>query len=139
MCWYCFGNINVKRTQTLVALAHPMEFTFHRAFDEVKNPKKEIQQLMTMGVQRILTSGQKSKAIEGLELLKTLRELANDRIHIMPGSGITAENAKEFKAAGFSQIHASASSIKNQEDSIFSQPQSYSDPTKIKAILDAVH
>ena len=87
-------TIDIKRTKELVELSRPLEFTFHRAFDIVQNPFKEIENLIDIGVNRLLTSGQKDKAIDGLDLLNELKEKTNNKIVIMPGSGITIDNFK---------------------------------------------
>lgn len=64
--------------------------------------------------------------------------LAKNRITILAGGGITSKNANLFKEAGLTEIHASASSTKKQDDGMFSVPITFSDPMKIKAILDAI-
>ena len=98
-------TIDIKRTKELVELSRPLEFTFHRAFDIVQNPFKEIENLIDIGVNRLLTSGQKDKAIDGLDLLNELKEKTNNKIVIMPGSGITIDNFKKFNS--FEEIHGS--------------------------------
>ena len=99
------NSIDIKRTKELVELSRPIEFTFHRAFDIVSNPLKEIENLIELGIDRVLTSGQKNKAIEGLELLKELKDISKNRIKIMPGSGINTENLENFKS--FNELHGS--------------------------------
>jgi len=84
-----------------------MKFTFHRAFDWVLDPYLALQGLEGLGVDTILTSGQKNTAVEGIELLSDLRDMAS-RATIMPGSGINASNAHLFKDNGFQAIHLSA-------------------------------
>ena len=98
-------TIDTERTKELVELSRPMEFTFHRAFDVVTDPLNEIENLINMGVDRLLTSGQKDKAIEGLDLIKKLNNISNNRIVIMPGSGISGSNIVNFKK--FDEIHGS--------------------------------
>ena len=98
-------TIDTERTKELVELSRPMEFTFHRAFDVVTDPLNEIENLINMGVDRLLTSGQKDKAIEGLDLIKKLNNISNNRIVIMPGSGISGSNIVNFKK--FNEIHGS--------------------------------
>ena len=99
------NSIDVKRTKDLIELSRPLEFTFHRAFDIVSDPLKEIENLIRMGVDRILTSGQKNKAIEGLYLLEKLNNISKKRIVIMPGSGISNTNFMKFNS--FNEIHGS--------------------------------
>ena len=99
------NSIDIKRTKELVELSRPLEFTFHRAFDVVSDPLEEIENLIRLGVNRILTSGQKEKAIDGLVLLKQLKRISNNRILIMPGSGISKNNLKDFEL--FNEVHGS--------------------------------
>lgn len=134
------NTIDIQRTQELVELSKPMNFTFHRAFDVVSDPKKTFQQLIGMGVDRVLTSGQKEKANQGLDLLIELQSIAENKIIIMPGSGINPNNTHLFKEAGFEEIHASASKkIETTNDSYFGDAQqTVSDLSTIKNILKIV-
>ena len=97
------NSIDIKKTKELVELSRPLEFTFHRAFDKVNNPLYEIENLIGLGIDRVLTSGQKEKAIDGLVLLKQLNSISNNRIKIMPGSGINKSNIVNF--VNFEEIH----------------------------------
>ena len=106
-------TIDIERTRELVKLSRPLEFTFHRAFDVVKDPFNEIENLVEIGVNRILTSGQKDKAMDGLVLLEKLNSISDKRIIIMPGSGISKNNLKSFDL--FREIHGS---FKNEINSI---------------------
>ena len=64
----------------------------------VTDPLKELENLIELGIDRVLTSGQKDKAIEGLKLLKELKKMVKNRIKIMPGSGVNKSNIKKFKS-----------------------------------------
>ena len=99
------NSIDIKKTKELVELSRPLEFTFHRAFDKVNNPLNEIENLIELGIDRVLTSGQKDKAIDGLVLLKQLNSISKNRIKIMPGSGINKSNIVNF--INFEEIHGS--------------------------------
>ena len=99
------NTIDIKRTKELVKLTRPLEFTFHRAFDVVSDPFKEIENLIKIGIDRVLTSGQKEKAMGGLVLLEKLNNISNNRIVIMPGGGISKNNLKNFEL--FNEIHGS--------------------------------
>ena len=103
-------TLDIGRTKELMELAYPMAFTFHRAFDEIKDPLKGLEQLQELGVDRILTSGQAPSAIEGIELLKELVARSGSNMIILPGAGIHPENASVFKQQGFLELHASARS-----------------------------
>ena len=80
----------------ITELARPMSVTFHRAFDMCRDPYKALDQLIEIGVDRILTSGQKNMAPDGVGLIAELIKLAGDRVIIMPGAGLEPENIKEF-------------------------------------------
>jgi copper homeostasis protein len=131
-------TIDVERTKVLVELSKPVDFTFHRAFDEVVNPLEALENLVDLGVDRILTSGQQPTAEEGLELLKQLHFNAKGRLAIMAGSGINATNASKFKAIGLQEIHASATVKIATSFSKFHTNQTVSDRRTIANILKEI-
>ena len=132
------NSIDLKRTRVLVELARPLKFTFHRAFDCVDSPDIALNQLCELGVDRILTSGQAPTAEAGLKQLKRLQKKSFGKIILLPGGGINSSNVEQFKKAGFAEIHTSASSKKLSKSSLFSAEITYSDPDKIKAILNEI-
>ena len=102
------GTIDVERTATLVELAYPMEVTFHRAFDRCVDPFVALEQLIEIGCNRILTSGQCATVMEGIELIEKLVKVADERIIIMPGSGVRKENIGEIASrTGVKELHSS--------------------------------
>lgn len=102
------GNIDIKRTQALINAAYPMGVTFHRAFDRCANPFEALEQLIEMGCERILTSGQKPAATDGVELIAELNRVGGHRIIIMPGSGVRKENIKMLaEKTGCLEFHSS--------------------------------
>jgi copper homeostasis protein len=102
-------KIDIAKTASLVELAKPMQVTFHRAFDYLADPFEALEQLIALGIQRILTSGQQATALEGIALIRQLVEKAKDRIIIMPGSGINSENIKNLaKLTHAKEFHLSA-------------------------------
>lgn len=103
------GAIDIDRMSRIVELAYPMGVTCHRAFDAVPDPHEALEQLIAIGVERILTSGQKSSAPEGALLLRSLVEQADERIIIMPGAGVRSENIAGLKkSTGAREFHTSA-------------------------------
>eukprot|EP01136_Pigoraptor_vietnamica_P016279 Opistho-1_new@4765 len=103
------GTIDRDNTARLTEAAYPLEVTFHRAFDRCKEPFEALETIIACGCNRILTSGQEPKVMEGLALVKQLVEQANDRIIIMPGSGLNSSNvASIIRTAGVSEVHTSA-------------------------------
>lgn len=109
-------KIDIRRTSELIELARPLPFTFHRAFDHVINPEQAVIDLVNLGAKRILTSGQHSKAIDGIDNLKHYQKLAGDELIILPSGGINAGNCSAFAKANFKEIHASATEIIQQTD-----------------------
>lgn len=101
------GNIDLPKTSLLKEASGNMHFTFHRAFDHCNHPFQSLEELISLEAETLLTSGQKSSAVEGIELLKTLKERAAGRLHIMPGAGVNDKNAHHFANAKFEAIHLS--------------------------------
>ena len=100
------GSIDLARTRELVELARPLSVTFHRAFDMCRDPYEALEQLITLGIDRILTSGQEPSVVEGLDLITELVRKAGDRIIIMPGAGITERNIGKIAAqSGVKEVH----------------------------------
>jgi copper homeostasis protein len=99
------GSVDVERTLNLVNLAHPMSVTFHRAFDLCVDPEQGLEDIISTGADRLLTSGQKNAAPDGIELLASLVRKAGNRIVIMPGGGLNKTNiesvARQSKACEF--------------------------------------
>lgn len=101
------GDINKNHCGKVVELAYPMGVTFHRAFDRTADPFKSLEDIINMGCERILTSGQKPTAEEGSTLIADLIKAADDRIIIMPGSGVRASNIKMLKEkTGAHEFHS---------------------------------
>ena len=103
-------SIDTDRTERLYRESQGMQFTFHRAFDWVKDPLNSLRTLEAIGLDNILTSGQANSAEEGLDLLRTLREEA-EKVCIIPAAGIRPTNVRLFKESGFEAIHLSGSRV----------------------------
>ena len=104
------GKVDKKRCKEIIELAYPLEATFHRAFDRVADPFEALEDVIELGFERILTSGLKPKAEEGRQTIFELISKADDRIIIMPGSGITSENIISIaESTGARELHSSAS------------------------------
>lgn len=102
------GSIDMARMSELVEIAYPMGVTFHRAFDRCQDPFAALEELIEIGCERILTSGQKPVAPDGVELIAALNNAADSRIIIMPGSGVRKENIKMLtEKTGCTEFHSS--------------------------------
>ena len=105
------GSVDTERCAELIGNAGPMQVTFHRAFDRVRDPMAALEDIIELGCARILTSGQHPNVDLGREMLRTLVETAGDRITIMPGSGVRSSNVAELaKFTGARAFHSSARS-----------------------------
>lgn len=141
-------TIDLERTNELIQLSKPLSFTFHRAFDWTPNPKNAIKELISLKVNRVLTSGQESSAEKGIAVLKELQEITGNDLIVMPGGGINPENAELFKEQGFTEIHCSAiqshQTIPTPKISMNSQKLvsdthiAVSNPEKIRQILQRI-
>jgi copper homeostasis protein len=100
------GTIDRDRMGQLAILARPMKITCHRAFDMTRDPFEALDDLISLGIDRVLTSGQSDSAIEGTSLIRDLIAKANDRIIIMPGRGIKEHNLREIiSKTGAKEFH----------------------------------
>ncbi|WP_143305254.1 copper homeostasis protein CutC [Chitinophaga vietnamensis] len=103
------GRVDKARCKALVDTAWPMGVTFHRAFDMTDNPFEALEDIISIGCERILSSGCRNTALEGASLLKELVIRANDRIAIMAGSGVRSTNIAELvKTTGVTEYHTTA-------------------------------
>ena len=106
------GTVDTERTKKLVELAYPLDTTFHRAFDRTIDATQALEDIISCGCTRILTSGQVAHALDGKERIRQLIQQANDRIILMPGSGIRSSNIKalvDYTEA--TELHSSARKI----------------------------
>lgn len=101
------GNVDMPRMEKIMAAAGPLNVTFHRAFDMCANPLNALQKLSQLGIARVLTSGQKSDAVQGLTKIMELIAQAGAPI-IMAGAGVRASNLSLFLDAGVQEVHSSA-------------------------------
>jgi copper homeostasis protein len=103
------GTVDKDRMSELIKLSRPLEVTCHRAFDMTRDPIEALEDLIKLGVKRVLTSGQELTAHKGIRTIKKLVKLGGKKIIIMPGSGVDENNAAEIiYKCGVNEIHASA-------------------------------
>lgn len=109
------GTIDLQRCARLNKIAGARQTVFHRAFDVTPDPFEALEQLVDLGITRILTSGQEDSVLEGLELIKELIDHAGNRIEVLPGGGIKPHHVGHVvQATGCKQIHLTA--FKTQRD-----------------------
>ena len=133
-------TINLIATQQLIETANGIDFTFHRAFDCVKDPLVSLENLIDLKIKRVLSSGLKPSAIEGISLLSKMNKIANQQIEIMPGSGINLGNVLRFKNKGFTSIHLSATQQPEKKSASFFEggTEGVSDEKTIRKIMSLV-
>lgn len=103
------GDVDKEAMKPLMEAAGDTPVTFHRAFDHSADPFKALEDIISLGCARVLTSGCKPTALEGATLLAGLVEKAGDRIIIMPGCGVKEGNIAEIaRRTGAREFHFSA-------------------------------
>jgi copper homeostasis protein len=103
------GRIDIERTKSLVALAHPLPVTFHRAFDASHDLETSLEEVIQTGASRILTSGGQPRAMDALSALARLVQRAKGRILLMPCGGINSENVVHIvRTTQAQEVHSSA-------------------------------
>ncbi len=102
------GDIDVERTRCAVEAAGTMSVTFHRAFDDCRDWRQGLEDVIACGCNRILTSGQAATAFEGRKTLAEMVKQAADRITILAGCGVTPDNVTQLiKETDVQEVHGS--------------------------------
>ena len=141
------GNVDVGRCRALIDAAGNLGVTFHRAFDLTRDPRQALEDVIALGCERVLTSGARPRAIDGVDLIAELVRLAKDRLVVMPGTGIDERNIAAVRAAtGAREFHASAkrafpSTMRHAAfaGSGMDAGEQRSDVQKIRATVTALH
>lgn len=135
------GTVDLSRMSELIDAAYPLEVTFHRAFDRCLDPAAALEQLVGLGCERILTSGQQPTAPEGIQLIASLQAQAANRIIVMPGSGVRADSIIELAIVTHCiEFHTSLRSLKKSamefvHPSFANSNESYMNPN---IVIDAI-
>jgi len=110
------GTIDKNRCKELIAKARPLKVTCHRAFDMTRDPFEALEDCIEVGFDRILTSGQRLNAIDGVDLIAELVKKANGRIAIMAGSGVNEGTVEQIvKTTSVNDIHFSATAFEDSK------------------------
>lgn len=142
------GDIDKARTAELVELAKPLSITFHRAFDVTRNAFQSLEDLISLGIDRVLTSGQEATAMEGIETIAELVRLADDRIKIMACGNLNERNiAKLVERSNVREVHFTGfgsveSQMKYRNENVFMggtlRPPEYSRSVTQAAIVKKI-
>ena len=107
------GDVDVALCGELIAAAKPLGVTFHRAIDVARDPQAALDAAITLGCERVLTSGAQASAIEGVDAIASLMQRAGERIGVMAGAGVTVGNVRELvQRTGVREVHASAKALR---------------------------
>ncbi len=109
------GDLDVEFMREFRKIAGDRELTCHRAIDVSRDPIQVMEELIILGFDRILSSGGKNKALDGIENLAELVSAAKGRIEIMAGSGVNPMNCLDFVQVGVNAVHLSARTTRNSE------------------------
>ena len=121
------GSIDEEAIRCLIDEAEGLSITFHRAFDVCAHPEDALEQIISMGCHRLLTSGQASTAEQGIPLLRDLVKQSAGRIIIMPGAGVNPLNAcRILSETGAKEIHGSL------------RKNGHTDPALVRAVVDSM-
>jgi copper homeostasis protein len=122
------GTIDQETTEALIAQARPLRITFHKAFDQTPAPLEALDTLIEMGVERVLTSGGRPTALEGVETLAQLVDRARGRITIMAGGRLHIANLETVIRRGpISEVHLGSAASRTIEGPTLAQPHDGSD------------
>jgi len=142
------GTIDQKRCAELIALANPLPVSFHRAFDMSNDMSLALEDLIALGIVRVLSSGGANSAIQGAATLAQLVKQADGRISIMPGAGINSNNIQDLiEISGADTFHASCKTyvsskmiFRNSEAKMGSIDDEYQyELTNIDRVKELVH
>ena len=151
-CLTADGDVDMVAMKRMMEAAKGMDVTFHRAFDMCRDPRKALEDIISLGCNRILTSGQAPTAEQGIDSIAELVKQADGRIIIMPGCGVNSDNAAAIlSATGPMEIHASARksvgsgmrfrhsgvSMGNPGSDEFARKET--DINEVKAIINSLH
>ena len=135
------GEVDEARCAELIRLAHPLKVSFHRALDCTKDIEKSLETLISLGFERVLSSGGAATADVGSPVLKRLVEQASHRIVIMPGAGISEKNIAEIaQNTGAREFHGTFMALEetNSTDPI-PATRKITSTTRIKEVISALH
>ncbi len=105
------GDIDVPAIKKMMTAGGKMKFTFHRAIDACGNPLDAMKTLIDLGFDKVLTSGCKPTAYDGIDKIREMQTLFGERINIMAGGSIDEKNVERIiTATGVKNVHASLTS-----------------------------
>lgn len=136
------GSVDKELCRRLIDAARPLEVTYHRAFDVARDAFQALDDLLDLGFDRVLTSGQAETAVQGAQLLQRLVHHAGDRLTVIVAGNVRAENIRQLQLTGAIEFHSSARKLNSidQLDTTDINNQSYEvDEAEVRAMASAMH
>jgi copper homeostasis protein len=133
------GTIDRDQTAEFIALARPLCITFHKAFDQTREPLNALETLIELGVERVLTSGGKSTALDGIETLAKLVDRASDKVVVMAGGRLSTSNLEiVIRQSRVSEVHLGSAVSRTIESSMLNLPRDGSQNSWIQTNAQSV-
>jgi len=131
-------EVDINCCKDLLQESEGLEVTFHRAIDLCTNPEHALNILQELGFKRVLTSGGKATALEGIQLLKKFSSMQNLQLEIVAGSGINSQNVGRLltDVPALAGIHTTAKKSKHNTNSMFPDSNFDTDPNEVKSLKD---
>lgn len=136
------GNVDAARTADLIRIADGRSVTFHRAFDLARDLHESLRVVIDLGCSRVLTSGGQPTVMEGLEMLIELTQIADDRIRIAAGGGVSLQNAALLAQVPGLDLHGSfrrKPKAEDVRDVLWQQGQAWVEADDVRAVADLIH
>ena len=129
------NSLDLESMKTLVEASKPMSVTFHRAFDVCHNPMQVFELLQGLGINRLLTSGQAYKAINGVSMMEQLFSSIGN-VGIMAGSGVNAQNIPTLWKTGVRQFHFTSHKQNKEGNNVFDREKMNAAKQALEALCD---
>ncbi len=141
------GCVDKSLCRRLIDAARPLEITFHRAFDLSRDPFQALDDLLDLGLDRVLTSGHAETAVQGTQLLQGLIHHAGEKLIVIVAGNVRAANIQQLQLTGASEFHSSARKLVSvaqlssaQLGNTILNDQSYEvDEAEVRAMADVIH
>lgn len=141
------GCVDKALCRRLIDAARPLEITFHRAFDLARDPFQALDDLLDLGLDRVLTSGQADTALQGAQLLQGLIHHASEGLTVIVAGNVRAANIQQLRWTGASEFHSSARKLASiaqlgsaQLGTTYLNNQTYEvDEAEVRAMANVIH
>jgi copper homeostasis protein len=130
------GSIDAERTRKLLVAARPMSVTFHKAIDASSDIIRAFDDIVQLGIDRVLTSGGKADVLAGADVLRELVKRSHGRVKVLAGGGVSFDNVMEVvKLSGVMEVHALSALLSESTGPSGNRPRVV-DPDKVRMMID---